>query len=115
MSCTAKRLAWTLRDAEVGNELSQFYTDIYHGHYSIVLRLPARPKMVSFWPWKVGNPPPPSYLVWAEKLTFKGIKALWTLYSSFAYLLYVMIVAFAIGRHNWGATEYTALAGGPLW
>ena len=106
--------------------------------------------MVSFWPWKVGDPPFSSYLVWPRSSSLKGedsspasfekalsqlslkitkastdldscrqrarrIKALWTLYSSFAYLLYVMIVAFAIGWHNWGATEYTALAGGPLW
>ena len=44
----------------------------------------------------------------------RRFKALWTLYSSFVYLLYLMIVAFVVGWKNWGATEYTALAGGPL-
>ena len=41
-------------------------------------------------------------------------KALWTLYTSFAYLLCVIILFLVVGWQNWSALEYTAVAGSPL-
>ena len=38
---------------------------------------------------------------------------LWTLYSTFAYLLYSMILVLVVGWKNWGPVEYAAVAGGP--
>ena len=38
---------------------------------------------------------------------------LWTLYSSFAYLLYSIILVLVVGWKNWGPVEYAAVAGGP--
>ena len=40
--------------------------------------------------------------------------ALWTLYTSFAYILCVIILALVVGWRNWGAAEYTGVAGSPL-
>ncbi|PSK44006.1 Protein lunapark [Elsinoe australis] len=40
-------------------------------------------------------------------------RALWTLYTGFAYLLAVLILVLVVGRTNWDVTEYTALAGTP--
>ncbi|MCJ1401085.1 hypothetical protein MMC11_004297 [Xylographa trunciseda] len=86
--------------------------------------------MVFSWPWKGDHTSPASFEKTLSTLSNKitkattkldscrqqarRFKALWTLYSSFAYLLYVMIVAFVVGWKNWGAIEYTAVAGGPL-
>ena len=44
----------------------------------------------------------------------RRFKALWTLYTTFAYLLYSIILALVLGWQNWGAVEYTAVAGGPV-
>jgi hypothetical protein len=41
-------------------------------------------------------------------------KALWTLYSSFAYLLCFVILFLVVGWQNWTAVEYTGVAGSPL-
>lgn len=41
-------------------------------------------------------------------------KALWTLYSSFAYLLCFIILFLVVGWKNWTAWEYTAVSGSPL-
>ncbi|MCJ1389906.1 hypothetical protein MMC18_002763 [Xylographa bjoerkii] len=86
--------------------------------------------MVFSWPWKGDDTSPASFEKTLSTLSNKitkattkldgcrqqarRFKALWTLYSSFAYLLYLMIVALVVGWKNWGATEYTAVAGGPL-
>ena len=40
--------------------------------------------------------------------------ALWTLYTSFAYILCVVVLALVVGWRNWGAVEYTAVAGSPI-
>ncbi|KAF4550824.1 putative endoplasmic reticulum junction formation protein lunapark [Elsinoe fawcettii] len=40
-------------------------------------------------------------------------RVLWTLYSSFAYLLALLILMLVVGRSNWDVTEYTTLAGTP--
>lgn len=41
-------------------------------------------------------------------------RVLWTLYTSFAYLLYSIIVILVLGWHNWGPCEYSTVAGGPV-
>ncbi|PGG97952.1 hypothetical protein GX51_07065 [Blastomyces parvus] len=41
-------------------------------------------------------------------------RVLWTLYTSFAYLLYSIIVILVLGWQNWGPCEYSAVAGGPV-
>lgn len=41
-------------------------------------------------------------------------KALWTLYSAFAYILVAAILTLVTGWPQWGAAEYTAVAGGPV-
>ncbi len=40
--------------------------------------------------------------------------ALWILYTSFAYLLYAIILALVVGWENWGLVETSVLTGGPL-
>jgi hypothetical protein len=44
----------------------------------------------------------------------RRFKALWTLYTSFAYLLCVIILFLVVGWQNWSALEYTTVAGSPL-
>ena len=41
-------------------------------------------------------------------------KALWTLYSSFAYILVVLILILVTGWEQWRAAEYTAVSAGPV-
>ena len=40
----------------------------------------------------------------------RRFKALWTLYSTFAYLFYSIV----LGWESWGVREYAAIAGGPV-
>lgn len=86
--------------------------------------------MVSLWPWKREDNSPASFektlSALAEKISksqaqlesrrLRGrrVKALWTLYSSFAYLVVFVIVLLVIGWKNLTALEYTGLAGSPL-
>lgn len=44
----------------------------------------------------------------------RRFKALWTLYSAFAYILVAAILILVTGWPQWGAAEYTAVAGGPV-
>lgn len=44
----------------------------------------------------------------------RRVKALWTLYTSFTYLLCFIILVLVVGWRNWSAWEYTAVSGGPL-
>lgn len=44
----------------------------------------------------------------------RRFKALWTLYSTFAYLFYSIILALVLGWDSWGVKEYAAIAGGPV-
>lgn len=44
----------------------------------------------------------------------RRFKALWTLYAGFAYILCALILGLVVGWKNWGAVEYSAVAGGPL-
>ena len=41
-------------------------------------------------------------------------KVLWTLYLSFAYLVYAIVLLLVVGYKNLGAYEWTGLAGGPV-
>lgn len=44
----------------------------------------------------------------------RRFKALWTLYSAFAYILVAAILTLVTGWPQWGPAEYTAVAGGPV-
>ncbi|KAG4024903.1 hypothetical protein MFRU_099g00050 [Monilinia fructicola] len=86
--------------------------------------------MVSFWPWKREDNSPASFekilSALAEKISksqsqldsrrLRGrrVKALWTLYSSFAYLVVFVIALLVIGWKDLTVLEYTGLAGSPL-
>jgi len=85
--------------------------------------------MVSFWPWK-GNDTPASFEKALSTLSTKisksqlqldklrqrsrKLKALWALYTTFAYLLCSIILVLVVGWQNWGILEYTMLSGSPL-
>lgn len=49
-----------------------------------------------------------------QRQTSRRFKALWTLYSTFAYLFYSIILALVLGWETWGVKEYAAIAGGPV-
>ncbi|KAJ5652915.1 hypothetical protein N7507_010341 [Penicillium longicatenatum] len=86
--------------------------------------------MVSFWPWKGDDNSAASFEKTLSTLSTKiaqttnrldqqrqssrRFKALWTLYSTFAYLLYSIVLALVLGWESWGVKEYTAIAGGPV-
>lgn len=86
--------------------------------------------MVSLWPWKGDENSPAAFektlSTLATKITksqaqldslrSKGrrYKALWTLYTTFAYMLCMIIMLFAVGWKNGGIYEYTGLAGSPV-
>ncbi|KKA22307.1 hypothetical protein T310_3637 [Rasamsonia emersonii CBS 393.64] len=87
-------------------------------------------KMVSLWPWKGEDNSPASFEKALSSLSTKitqttnrldshrqqarRFKALWTLYTTFAYLLYSIILALVLGWQNWGIVEYAAVLGGPV-
>ncbi|KAJ5633417.1 hypothetical protein N7490_009756 [Penicillium lividum] len=86
--------------------------------------------MVSFWPWKGDDNSAASFEKTLSTLSTKiaqtttrldqqrqssrRFKALWTLYSTFAYLFYSIILALVLGWESWGVKEYAAIAGGPV-
>ncbi|KAK6594602.1 hypothetical protein H4I96_10333 [Botrytis cinerea] len=86
--------------------------------------------MVSLWPWKREDNSPASFektlSALAEKISksqsqldsrrLRGrrVKALWTLYSSFAYMVVFVIALLVIGWKDLTVLEYTGLAGSPL-
>ncbi|KAI9820313.1 MAG: hypothetical protein M1827_005935 [Pycnora praestabilis] len=86
--------------------------------------------MVSLWPWKGDNTSPASFEKALSSLSARisktnaqleslrqrqrRFKALWTLYTIFAYILYSIILALVVGWRNWGIAEYAAVAGGPV-
>ncbi|KAF4634964.1 hypothetical protein G7Y89_g3140 [Cudoniella acicularis] len=86
--------------------------------------------MVSLWPWKGDDTSPASFEKALSALATKisksqtqldalrqrgrRLKALWTLYASFAYLLCFIILFLVVGWKNWSATEYTTVSGSPL-
>ncbi|KAH7312085.1 hypothetical protein BKA65DRAFT_441143 [Rhexocercosporidium sp. MPI-PUGE-AT-0058] len=86
--------------------------------------------MVSLWPWKGEENSPASFekslISLASKITKsqgqldslrqhqRRFKALWTLYTSFAYLLCFVVLFLVVGWKNWGVVEYSALSGAPV-
>ncbi|PWY79195.1 hypothetical protein BO70DRAFT_387932 [Aspergillus heteromorphus CBS 117.55] len=86
--------------------------------------------MVSLWPFKGDDTSPASFEKALATLSTKiarattrldrhrqharRFKALWTLYTTFAYLLYSIILALVLGWQNWGISEYAAILGGPV-
>ncbi|KAE8391508.1 hypothetical protein BDV23DRAFT_69993 [Aspergillus alliaceus] len=86
--------------------------------------------MVSLWPFKGEDNSPASFEKALSALSGKitranarldihrqnarRFKALWTLYTTFAYLLYSIILALVLGWQNFGVVEYAAIAGGPV-
>ncbi|KAL2818616.1 hypothetical protein BJX63DRAFT_419160 [Aspergillus granulosus] len=86
--------------------------------------------MVSLWPFKGENDSPAFFektlSTLSEKITrattrldlhrqhARRFRALWTLYTTFVYLLYSIILALVLGWQNWGVKEYAAILGGPV-
>ncbi|KKK21186.1 hypothetical protein ARAM_004672 [Aspergillus rambellii] len=86
--------------------------------------------MVSLWPFKGEDNSPASFEKALSTISTKitqttsrldlhrqharRFKALWTLYTTFIYLLYSIILALVLGWQNWGVKEYAAIAGGPV-
>ncbi|TKA31954.1 hypothetical protein B0A50_01199 [Salinomyces thailandicus] len=86
--------------------------------------------MVSFWPFKGNDTSAASFEKILSQLSTKINKAsaqndsfrqrqrrykvLWTLYSTFAYILVAAILTLVTGYQRWSALEYSALAGSPV-
>ncbi|KAI1091406.1 hypothetical protein F5B19DRAFT_483942 [Rostrohypoxylon terebratum] len=86
--------------------------------------------MVSFWPWKGHDSSPSSFEKTLSTLSDKiakttanldkarsnsrRIKILWTLYLTFAYLVYAIVLTLVVGWQNLGPWEFTGMAGGPV-
>ncbi|KAK4998396.1 hypothetical protein LTR66_002370 [Elasticomyces elasticus] len=86
--------------------------------------------MVSFWPFKAEDTSAASFEKVLSALSAKinktsakndtlrqhqrRYKVLWTLYSTFAYILSALILTLVTGYQNWGPVEYSALAASPL-
>ncbi|KAK8102279.1 hypothetical protein PG984_015425 [Apiospora sp. TS-2023a] len=86
--------------------------------------------MVSFWPWKGEDSSPASFEKTLSNLSTKitatqlqldkvrtrsrRIKVLWTLYLSFAYLVYAIVLILVVGYNNLGPWEWVGMAGGPV-
>lgn len=86
--------------------------------------------MVSFWPFKGDDKSAASFEKILSKLASqiskasaqnerlrqnqRRLKALWTLYSGFAYILVAAILTLVTGYQRWGAVEYSAVTGGPM-
>ncbi|KAL8938776.1 MAG: hypothetical protein Q9211_003048 [Gyalolechia sp. 1 TL-2023] len=86
--------------------------------------------MVSFWPWKGDDNSPASFEKALSTLSNKINKtnakldslrqssrrygALWTLYTSFAYLLCTVVLVLVVGWREWGVAEYAGVVGGPI-
>lgn len=51
-----------------------------------------------------------------ERMRTSGrrVKVLWTLYLSFAYTVYAIVLLLVVGYNHLGAAEWTGLAGGPV-
>ena len=86
--------------------------------------------MVSFWPFKGDDSSAASFEKILSHLAIKinkvsaqndafrqkqrRYKVLWTLYSTFAYILVAAILTLVTGYQRWTAGEYSAIAGGPV-
>ncbi|KAK5117966.1 hypothetical protein LTR62_004010 [Meristemomyces frigidus] len=86
--------------------------------------------MVSFWPFKGDDSSAASFEKVLSQLSTKinrasaqndtfrqkqrRYKVLWTLYTTFAYILVATILTLVTGYQRWGAVEYTAIVGSPV-
>ncbi len=86
--------------------------------------------MVSFWPFKSDDSSAASFEKVLSQLSTKinnlsaqndsfrtkqrRYKVLWTLYSTFAYILVAAILTLVTGYQRWSVPEYTAMAGSPV-
>ncbi|KAI1867524.1 hypothetical protein JX265_007326 [Neoarthrinium moseri] len=86
--------------------------------------------MVSLWPWKGEDSSPASFEKTLSTLSKKiaatqlqldkqrsssrRVKVLWTLYLSFAYLVYAIVLVLVVGWKNLGPWEWTGVAGSPV-
>ncbi|KAI1177876.1 hypothetical protein F4777DRAFT_167928 [Nemania sp. FL0916] len=86
--------------------------------------------MVSLWPWKADGFSPAEFEKTLATLSTKitntqaqlervrnnsrRIKLLWTLYLTFAYLVYAIVLTLVVGWQNLGRWEWTGMAGGPV-
>ncbi|KAL0265246.1 hypothetical protein SLS55_001211 [Diplodia seriata] len=85
--------------------------------------------MVSLWPWRDDNSAAgfeKTLSALSTKITkasargdrlrqnSRRSKVMWTLYTTFAYILAALILTLITGWRNWGPIEYTGMAGGPL-
>ncbi|RYP08326.1 hypothetical protein DL764_001972 [Monosporascus ibericus] len=86
--------------------------------------------MVSLWPWKGDDSSPASFerilSTLSKKITdtqaqldrvrsnSRRVKVIWTLYLSFAYLVYAIVLTLVVGWQNLGPWEWTGMAGGPV-
>ena len=86
--------------------------------------------MVSFWPFKGDDKSAASFEKVLSQLSTKITKAsaqndglrqrqrrykvLWTLYSTFAYILVAAILTLVTGYQRWSTIEYSAIAGSPV-
>ncbi|XXH02156.1 hypothetical protein Hte_008524 [Hypoxylon texense] len=85
--------------------------------------------MVSLWPWKGRDSSTSSFEKTLSTLSTKiattqahldrarsnarRIKVLWTLYLTFAYLVYAIVLTLVVGWQNLGPWEWSGMAGGP--
>jgi endoplasmic reticulum junction formation protein lunapark len=44
----------------------------------------------------------------------RRVRVMWTLYAGFAYILAALLLVLVTGWKNWGATEISVVAGGPV-
>ncbi|KAJ5152606.1 uncharacterized protein N7482_009084 [Penicillium canariense] len=86
--------------------------------------------MVSFWPWKGDDNSPSSFektlstlstkiaqattRLDQQRQTARRFKALWTLYSTFAYLFYSIVLALVLGWESWGSRNTPPLPAAPF-
>jgi hypothetical protein len=86
--------------------------------------------MVSFWPWRGGSSSTASFEKTLSTLSAKiatsqskldrlrssarRIKVLWTLYLTFAYLVYAIVLLIVVGYKNMGSLEWAGFAAGPV-
>ncbi|EJT79905.1 hypothetical protein GGTG_04987 [Gaeumannomyces tritici R3-111a-1] len=86
--------------------------------------------MVSFWPWGGDSSSTASFEKALSTLsakitatqaqlertrsTSRRVKVLWSLYLSFAYLVYAIVLVLVVGWTHMGPYEWTGIAGGPV-
>ncbi|KAM0325020.1 hypothetical protein ACHAQA_007556 [Verticillium albo-atrum] len=86
--------------------------------------------MVSFWPWRGDDSSPASFekalsalstkiadsqaRLERARATSRRVRVLWTLYLSFAYLIYAIVQILVVGHRNMRTREWAGVAGGPV-